>query len=116
MFNDIFSALRGTTARVANVGSEEFAALIQEEDAVLLDVRTVMEFVSGHIPGSKNIDLMDPQFGQKVDGISRDSKVLLYCRSGNRSYHAGTMMKQMGFEHVYNLAPGIIGWRGEVTR
>lgn len=116
MFNDIFSALRGTATKIENVGAEEFSRLMGDEGAVLIDVRTPMEFAAGHIPGSKNIDLMDPHFGQKVDAYQRDSKVLLYCRSGNRSYHAGGMMKKLGFEHVYNLAPGIIGWHGAVTR
>jgi rhodanese-related sulfurtransferase len=41
---------------------------------------------------------------------------MFIVRSGNRSHHAGVAMLKMGFEKVYNLAPGIIGWQGEVER
>ena len=117
MFNDIFSALRGTQVRVPNIGSEEFARLMREApDAVVLDVRTPGEFAMGHIPDAVNIDLMDPQFDRKIDALDRQKTVLVYCRSGNRSYHAGNMMMKMGFEHVYNLASGVIGWHEPLAR
>ncbi|MCB2205740.1 rhodanese-like domain-containing protein [bacterium] len=117
MFNDIFSALRGGKTSVANIGSEEFAQLMEEHpDAVILDVRTAGEFQMGHIPGSRNLDMMDPRFRDAIGELSRESKVLLYCRSGNRSYHAGNMMKQMGFEDVYNLASGLLGWQKPLDR
>ncbi|PLX33450.1 MAG: rhodanese-like domain-containing protein [Ignavibacteria bacterium] len=117
MFNDIFSPRRTARATVPNIGSEEFARVRDEQpDAVLLDVRTAGEFHMGHIANSINIDMMDPRFADKVAELDKATTVLIYCRSGNRSYHAGNMMKQMGFEHVYNLASGIIGWREELVR
>ncbi len=117
MFNDIFSALRGTQVRVPNIGSEEFARLMREEkDAVILDVRTPGEFAAGHIPNAVNIDMMDPQFQQKLDSLDRGKPMLLYCRSGNRSYHAGNAMLKMGFEHVYNLASGLLDWHDSLER
>lgn len=117
MFNDIFSALRGTQVRVPNIGSGEFSRLIGEEkNAVILDVRTPGEYASGHIPNAVNIDMMDPKFQQKLESLDRGKPMLVYCRSGNRSYHAGNAMLKMGFEHVYNLARGIIGWHEPLER
>jgi rhodanese-related sulfurtransferase len=117
MFNDIFSALRGPRVRVPNIGSDEFARLMREEpNAVVLDVRTSGEFAAGHIPNAVNIDMMDPDFDRRVDALDRTAPVLLYCRSGNRSYHAGNRMLAMGFAHVYNLARGVIGWHEPLTR
>lgn len=117
MFNDIFSALRGSKTKVPNIGAEEFSRLMEEHpEALVLDVRTAGEFHAGHIPGARNIDMMSPRFRDDVSGISRDSVVLLYCRSGNRSYHAGNLMKQLGFEHVYNLASGLLEWRQPLAR
>lgn len=117
MFNDIFSARRAAHATVPNIGSEEFARIRDEQpEAVLLDVRTAGEFHMGHIPNALNIDMMDPRFAEKIGSLDRTTTVLVYCRSGNRSYHAGNMMKQMGFEHVYNLASGVIGWHEPLVR
>jgi rhodanese-related sulfurtransferase len=117
MFNDILSALRGTKTSVPNIGSDEFTRLMEEHpDAVILDVRTAGEFHSGHIPGAKNLDMMSPRFGDEIASISKESVVLLYCRSGNRSYHAGNMMMKQGFEQVYNLASGLLDWRDALVR
>lgn len=117
MFNDVFSALRGARGTVDNVDADEFARLLREEDApLLLDVRTPGEYAAGHIPGAVNLDMMDPRFRERIDALDRDRSVLLYCRSGSRSYHAGGMMKKMGFEKVYNLARGVLGWNEELKR
>ncbi|MDT8323652.1 MAG: rhodanese-like domain-containing protein [Bacteroidota bacterium] len=117
MFNDIFSALRGGKTRVPNIGADEFLRLIEEHpEALVLDVRTAGEFHAGHIPGARNIDMMNPRFRDEVSGIDRESVVLLYCRSGNRSYHAGNLMIQLGFAHVYNLGSGLMEWRQPLAR
>lgn len=117
MFNDIFSLNRVTRSTVPNIGSEEFARIRDEKpDSILLDVRTIGEFQMGHIPGSINIDMMDPRFADKINELDHAQTILIYCRSGSRSYHAGNMMKQMGFEHVYNLASGVIGWHEDLVR
>lgn len=117
MFNDIFSALRGGKTSVANIGSEDFALQIEEHpDAIILDVRTAGEYQMGHIPGARNLDMMDPRFRSAVEELPRDGRILLYCRSGNRSYHAGNVMKQMGFEQVYNLASGLLDWQQPLER
>jgi rhodanese-related sulfurtransferase len=117
MFNDIFSALRGARTAVPNISGEEFHRLMREhEDALVLDVRTPGEFVAGHIPGAVNIDMMDRNFASKVEEYERSRPVLLYCRSGNRSYHAGSVMMKLGFEQVYNLASGLFDWEHELAR
>lgn len=102
---------------VINLGSEDFEkGLKEDEKAELVDVRTQSEYKMGHIPNSKLIDIMNPQFIQSLDELDRDKSYYVYCRSGNRSFHAGKQMIKMGFKKVYNLAPGIIGWKGEVEQ
>jgi rhodanese-related sulfurtransferase len=85
-----------------------------DPDAVLIDVRTKDEFDEARIPNSKLINLMDPTFHDQIAALDKSKSYYVYCRSGNRSYHAGNMMVKMGFEKVYNLASGIIGWHGNV--
>jgi rhodanese-related sulfurtransferase len=39
----------------------------------------------------------------------------IYCRSGRRSFQACELMKQMGFENVFNLEDGILDWKGNIV-
>lgn len=99
-----------------NVDADEFARLMNSlGDAQLLDVRTLAEYQDGHLDGAQLIDIMDPEFAERIDALDRTRPCLVYCRSGNRSFHAGMFMKQQGFETVYNLADGILGWNGAVV-
>lgn len=98
----------------SNIGPREAEQLIRENrnnpGFVLIDVRTPNEYINGHIAGSVNIDYHSPVFESKIDSLDRDKTYLLYCRSGNRSGHALSMMKQKNFQKVYHLRGGIISW------
>jgi len=100
-----------TTNSVINLDSESFSEKFKNDpNAVLLDVRTLQEFSAGHIPDSKLIDIYLPTFPEKINELDKDKSYYVYCRSGNRSYHAGVFMLQQGFKTVYNLADGILDW------
>ena len=110
----IFSPYTSKNA-VGNLSSEEFENKIKNDpQKVLLDVRTVPEHEEVRIPGSVLIDLYSHDFRNKIESLDKSKSYYLYCRSGNRSQHAAQMMIQMGYENVSHLAPGIIGWYGEV--
>ncbi|MBE0570362.1 MAG: rhodanese-like domain-containing protein [Ignavibacteriaceae bacterium] len=99
---------------VENLDAKTFEKkLAEDKDAVLLDVRTPMENQMVRIPNSILIDINNPMFAQEVDKLDKNKSYYVYCRSGNRSYHAGNYMLKIGFEKVYNLEPGIIGWDGD---
>ena len=98
-----------------NISSETFYRLSEEPDSVIIDVRTLGEAQTGIIPGAILLDIFHPEFARKVQALDKSKKYLIYCRSGNRSAHACMMMAQMGFEHTYNLAQGMYGWRGPVV-
>lgn len=111
--NSLLSSLLKTGSKVANLDSDSFAEQMQnDEDSVLIDVRTLPEHNEVRIPNSKLMNLMDPNFTNELEKLDKSKSYYLYCRSGNRSYHVARQMANMGFEKVYNLAPGIIGWYG----
>lgn len=113
--NSILSSMFGAKTQVQNLSAEEFDAQFKEDnEAVLLDVRTDMEHAQARIPNSILIDIASPSFQLDIDKLDKNKSYFVYCRSGNRSYHAARQMMQSGFEKVYNLAPGIIGWHGEI--
>lgn len=99
---------------VENLDAKSFETKIaQDPDAVLLDVRTPMEHQIVRIPNSILIDINSPMFIEEIDKLDKSKSYYVYCRSGNRSFHAGNYMLKVGFEKVYNLEPGIIGWNGK---
>jgi len=98
-----------------NIDPSSFEKLINEEkDAVILDVRTEEENSALRIPDSILIDIYKPDFLSKIEKLDKSKTILVYCRSGRRSYDACIEMRRIGFERVYNLKTGIIGWRGSV--
>ncbi|MBN9283831.1 MULTISPECIES: rhodanese-like domain-containing protein [Flavobacterium] len=88
----------------------------QDENAVILDVRTVDEWNQGIIPGAVNIDIYKGQgFIYQVDELDKSKNYYIYCRSGGRSSQACSLMQQLGFTNTYNLIGGIMDWAGPVV-
>ena len=99
---------------VENLDAKMFEKRVTEDkEAILLDVRTPMEHQMVRIPNSILIDINSPTFAQEIEKLDKNKSYYVYCRSGNRSFHAGNYMLKAGFEKVYNLEPGIIGWQGQ---
>ncbi|MTI21499.1 rhodanese-like domain-containing protein [Fulvivirga sp. RKSG066] len=93
-----------------NIDSATFRELMSQPDVQILDVRTPAEVFAGAIPNHLNINLMSFDFTNKVKALDRDKTYLVYCRSGARSARACKKMSKIGFENLYNLSGGIIGW------
>jgi rhodanese-related sulfurtransferase len=103
--------------QVNNLNAELFAEKInQNQNAVLLDVRTVEEYIAERIPNSMLIDIYKPDFIMNIEKLDRSKSYFIYCRSGSRSSVAANEMVKLGFENVYNLKNGIISWQGDVER
>lgn len=98
----MLSFLRNLMGSSDTLNSADFLAKRQPGD-VVLDVRTPAEYAGGHLENADNIDVMAPDFASRVDGLDRKKTYYLYCRSGNRSGQAARRMKEMGFEHAYNV-------------
>jgi rhodanese-related sulfurtransferase len=83
-----------------------------QDAGLVIDVRTPEEYQSGHIPGAINIDWKDKDtFNKKIKSVPKDRTVLVYCHSGHRSGQATQFLKEQGYEKIYNLATGIMGWK-----
>ena len=94
-----------------DVTAIEFKKIINSEKGIILDVRTIEEVNEGKIQGATNIDFYDLYFTSKLDLISRDVPIYVYCRSGGRSSRAALKMQELGFNKVYNLLGGIGDWK-----
>ncbi|TBN13975.1 rhodanese-like domain-containing protein [Hyunsoonleella pacifica] len=90
--------------------------LANEENAVVLDVRTDDEVADGIIPEAIHIDIYKGQeFIDAIEALDKSKSYYVYCRSGNRSGQACQIMEELGFEKAYNLEGGMLQWTGDVV-
>jgi rhodanese-related sulfurtransferase len=82
-------------------------------NAVILDVRTPGEFSLGKIPGAINIDITRGDFESIVSTFDKEKIYFVYCRAGNRSIAACSILGSKGLRS-YNLVGGIDKWKGPV--
>jgi rhodanese-related sulfurtransferase len=88
------------------------------QEVLLLDVREPYEFNAMHIPGSLNVPrgILESavEYGYEETEpdlvAARQRRVVVVCRSGNRSLLAASTMRMMGYEDVWNLQTGLRGW------
>ena len=81
---------------------------------VIVDVRTVDEFSSGHIPNAICIPNEDITTSKPELLPDINQEILVYCRSGRRSKEASQKLADIGYTNVYEFG-GIIDWTGEVV-
>jgi len=96
---------------------EEWAEqLANDDNAVILDVRTDAEVAEGIIPNAIHIDIYKGQeFINEVDALDKSKNYYVYCRSGNRSGQAcNIMVEELGFKNAYNLEGGMLAWAGDI--
>ena len=77
--------------------------LLQEaikENAFLVDVRTPAEFSCGSVKGAVNIPL--DQLPGQLSRFKGKQNIVVFCRSGNRSGQAKSILEQNGFRNIIN--------------
>ena len=85
-----------------------------DENAFLLDVRTLEEFKAGHITNAVLLDFRQAkEFIEGIQSFDSSKNYYVYCRSGMRSAQACKLMNQMGIYKTYNLLGGFMEWDGE---
>lgn len=95
----------------SNLDVTHVAQMISDnENLVLIDVRTPDEFKQGHLEGAKLINFYDANFQEEVKKLDSAKKYVVYCRSGGRSSKSVSAMKKLGFNDVYNMSGGVLAW------
>jgi len=103
-------------AAVPKITPDEARRLIEETGALVVDVRDAPEVqASGKVKGALNVSRgmlefrADPETPYHNAEFRRDRPIILYCASGGRSALSGKVLKDMGYEKVYNLG-GFKDW------
>lgn len=94
---------------VKEIDAPELKARIEAgEDIAVIDIRSDAEVAQGILPDAQHLAMH--LIPLRMHDLPKDKDVVLYCRSGARSYHACNFLGQQGVNNVVNLRGGIIAW------
>ena len=124
---DILAAKTGWTVRNMGENGREIPTLAPDFPAdtdllivmigtndLILDVREQDEYDSGHIPGAVLLPVGSIDEDTAAEVIpEKDSTILVYCRSGNRSKTASSALAELGYTNIYEFG-GINTWPYEI--
>lgn len=96
----------------ASLSPSDATRLINDSDAIVLDVRSDAEFEGGHIVGS--VHVVDTQLESAMGRLQKykSKPIIATCKTGQRSMSVCSKLKKAGFEQVYNLRGGLAAWEG----
>ncbi|NBI12184.1 rhodanese-like domain-containing protein [[Haemophilus] felis] len=108
----IYTLVKSVTTKVKVVTNPQATSLINNQDAVLLDIRSPDDFKQGHIVNSINIlpaEIKKQNLG-KIEQF-KDKPVIVVCASGISATASAELLTKQGFNQVYTLKEGIAAWR-----
>ena len=98
--------------KVDEISAEDLHQLLtkQPDDVILIDVRTMIEWRSGHIKNATHIPIFN--FNQEIDNSNFEKNKLLVpiCLSAHRSIPAVRILDEKGYKNVKQLKGGMLAW------
>jgi rhodanese-related sulfurtransferase len=104
--SEVLRKVRG----VSTLDATGVLRLINDRDAVIVDIRDVGEYKDGHIPQARHIPLngLSDRLGELAK--VKDKPIVVYCRSGATAQSACALLKKNGFADVHALNGGLPSW------
>ncbi len=100
----IFNSFSKTTGDDMDLNASEFKEKLESQPGLVIDVRTDEEYNNGHLALTDyQYNFLDGEFENQLNQMDKDKTYYLYCRTGNRSGKAAKLMKERGFNNVYNV-------------
>ncbi|MBX3084240.1 MAG: MBL fold metallo-hydrolase [Anaerolineae bacterium] len=106
-----WEAMRLPTASgdIRDINAMQLQELLDhDQKPLVIDVRETWEYKQGHVPGARLISL--GEFARRADELDPLQPVVVICASGSRSQSAAALLGKKGFETVYNVVGGTLGW------
>lgn len=98
------------------ISTDEAAKMVKENnETIIVDVRTIEEYQQGHIKNAKLLPLSEIEDKASEVLPNKNKLILIYCRSGRRSAVAADILVNSGYENVYDFG-GINNWKGEIVK
>jgi hydroxyacylglutathione hydrolase len=106
---DAWRASQGHLQTIPSLGLADFAAQLQSNDKLVLDVRAEGEWKAGHLPESLNLPIGD--LDRRLGELPRDRPVIVHCQTGARAAMAASLLRARGFRDVSQFPGGFAEWR-----
>jgi hydroxyacylglutathione hydrolase len=105
---DSWRVSQGHLQTIPMLDLADFAAQLQSNDKVVVDVRGDGEWKAGHLPGSLHLPLgeLDGRLGE----LPRDRPVIVHCQTGARAAMAASLLRARGFREVSQFPGGFAEW------
>jgi rhodanese-related sulfurtransferase len=97
------------------IKQDEAKRMMDEEEVIILDVRTETEFSKGHIKNAVSLPVDNVNRDANSILPNKDAKILVYCRSGNRSKVGSMELIKLGYSNVYDFG-GISKWKYKLEK
>jgi rhodanese-related sulfurtransferase len=106
----LWTELRQHVTGISRLNPQQAVALMNGEDALVLDVRPAEAFNRGHILRARNIPMSDLAQQLKKLQKFKSKPILVVCQKGVTSSKAGVLLRQHDFIKVYSLSGGLEAW------
>ncbi len=125
IYEDGSELAKANADKVTQISVAELNTILESEDAdyKLIDIREANEYLLGNIPGSANIPRGMLEFvindeDYWMDNFysyppEKDTKIIIYCKSGMRGILAAVTLQKLGFTNVVNLEGGFMAFDPE---
>lgn len=106
---DVWKTAGRQLETIRQMSADQLRASLQNDDAVVLDVRGRSEWDAGHLEEATNIPV--GYLAAHLEELPRDRPLVVHCQGGARSAIAASLLQSRGFENVVNLAGGFADWQ-----
>lgn len=106
----IANEIAGLLSGIKRIGPAQLTALVNRDNALVIDLRAAADFAKGHIAGAKNVQMsqFDPE--NKALAPAKALPVVLVCNVGQTAGVAAKRLRKAGFANVAVLEGGIRAW------
>lgn len=98
--------LKGRTGRA--LPADEVVQKMNQDNAILIDIRSADQFKAAHIAQAQNIGMIDLE--NKTANIDKDKAIVVVCEHGRNASKAITILRKLGFNQIFSLEGGLQGW------
>jgi len=95
----------------SSISTLQATQLMNQQNALVLDVRNPSEYQNGHLLNARNIPLAELDARAKELEKHKAKPLVIVCESDNRSAKAAAALRKQGFEKVFTLGGGMAAWR-----
>lgn len=96
--------------RDVKISSLKLTQLINQKEAVIIDIRETDQFKKGHIPNARSIPIKTLASECEKLNQFKNKTFVVVCENGTQSHKAISQLKKAGFQNVHLLEGGIIAW------